>query len=58
MNLSLNLKPFRIKNIKQNIMEKNSYVGVVMCERCHTWGPYRVGCRVQMGQGPNRATLP
>ena len=58
MNLSLNLKPLRIKDIKQNIMEKALYDGVVMYERCPTLGPNGVGCRVQMGQGPNRATLP
>ena len=37
---------------------KALYVGVVMHERCPTQGLNGAGCRVQMGQGPNRATLP
>ena len=58
VNLSLNLKPLRIKNIRQNIMEKLHMSGLV----CMKDAPHRVqigqGVGFQMGWGPNRATLP
>ena len=37
---------------------KASYVWVVMYEKCPTQGPNGTVCGVQMGGGPNRATLP